>query len=128
MSGRVVHFEIPFDDGERARSFYKEAFDWQVMEMPDMGYTIVMTGPSDDSGPTEQGFINGGMLSRDQGATTGPVVVLDVDSIEATLEKIGSLGGSTVVGKTPVGSMGFAAYFTDPEGNVMGLWETAPAG
>jgi uncharacterized protein len=125
MSGKVVHFEVPFDDGDRARSFYKEAFGWQVMEMPEMGYTIVMTGPSNDSGPTESGFINGGMLSREQGATSGPVVVLDVESIEATLEKIGGLGGSTVVGKTPVGDMGFAAYFTDSEGNVMGLWETA---
>ena len=67
MSGRVVHFEVPFDDGDRARSFYKEAFGWQIMEMPEMGYTIVMTGPSDDSGPTEPGFINGGMLSREQG-------------------------------------------------------------
>jgi uncharacterized protein len=125
MSGRVVHFEVPFDDGDRARSFYKEAFGWQVMEMPDMGYTIVMTGPSNDSGPTESGFINGGMLSREQGATSGPVVVLDVESIDAALEKIGGLGGSTVVGKTPVGDMGFAAYFKDSEGNVMGLWETA---
>ena len=126
MSGRVVHFEIPFDDGDRARSFYKEAFDWQIMEMPDMGYTIVMTGPSNDSGPTESGFINGGMLSREQGATSGPVVVLDVEDIEAALDKIGGLGGSTVVGKTPVGDMGFAAYFKDPEGNVVGLWETVP--
>jgi uncharacterized protein len=126
MSGKVVHFEVPFDDGDRARSFYKEAFGWQVMEMPDMGYTIVMTGPSDDSGPTEAGFVNGGMLSREQAATQGPVIVLDVKSIETTLERIGSLGGSTVVGKTPVGDMGFAAYFTDPEGNVMGLWETTP--
>jgi predicted enzyme related to lactoylglutathione lyase len=125
MSGRVVHFEVPFDDGDRARSFYEEAFGWQVMEMPEMGYTIVMTGPSNDSGPTEAGFINGGMLSREQAATSGPVLVLDVDSIETTLERIGGLGGSTVVGKTPVGDMGFAAYFTDPEGNVVGLWETA---
>ena len=125
MSGKVVHFEVPFDDGDRARSFYKEAFGWQVVEMPEMGYTIVMTGPSDDNGPTDAGYINGGMLSREQGATSGPVVVMDVDDIDATLGRIGSLGGSTVVGKTPVGDMGFAAYFTDPEGNVMGLWETA---
>jgi predicted enzyme related to lactoylglutathione lyase len=125
MSGKVVHFEIPFDDGDRARRFYKEAFDWQIMEMPEMGYTIVMTGPSSDTGPTEPGFINGGMLSREQAATSGPVVVLDVESIEVALERIGGLGGSTVVGKTPVGDMGFAAYFKDPEGNVVGLWETA---
>ena len=128
MSGKVVHFEIPFDDGDRARSFYKDVFDWQVTQMPEMGgYTLVMTGPSGDAGPTESGFINGGMLSREQGATSGPVIVIDVSSIDESLAKIGTLGGSTVVGKTPVGDMGFAAYFTDPEGNVVGLWETVPS-
>jgi predicted enzyme related to lactoylglutathione lyase len=126
MSGRVVHFEIPFDDGDRARSFYKEIFDWQLVTMPEMGgYTLVTSGPSGDQGPTEPGYINGGMLSRDQAATGGPVIVVDVPSIDASLEKIGQLGGAVVAGKTPVGDMGFAAYFTDPEGNVVGLWETA---
>jgi uncharacterized protein len=128
MSGRVVHFEIPFDDGDRARGFYKEIFGWQAMEMPEMGYTIVTSGPSNDQGPTESGFINGGMLSRQEAPTRNPVIVVDVDSIDATLERIGGMGGSTVVGRTPVGDMGFAAYFTDPEGNVVGLWETAPQG
>jgi predicted enzyme related to lactoylglutathione lyase len=125
MSGRVVHFEIPFDEADRARNFYKELFGWQIMEMPEMNYTIVSTGPSGDQGPTELGYIGGGMLSRQQAATSGPVLVIDVDSIEETLKRIGGMGGSTVVGKTPVGEMGFAAYFTDPEGNVVGLWETA---
>jgi predicted enzyme related to lactoylglutathione lyase len=125
MSGRVVHFEIPFDDGDRARSFYKETFGWQVQEMPEMSYTLVMSGPSGDSGPTESGFINGGMLSREQSAGGAPVIVIDVDSIDSTLEKVGGLGGSTVAGKTPVGDMGFAAYIKDPEGNVIGLWENA---
>ena len=125
MSGKVVHFEVPFDDGDRARSFYKEAFGWQVMEMPEMGYTIVSTGPSGDQGPTEAGYIGGGMLARQQAATSGSVIVIDVDSIDETLQRIDGMGGSTVVGRTPVGDMGFAAYFTDPEGNVVGLWETA---
>jgi uncharacterized protein len=128
VTGRVVHFEIPFDDGDRARGFYKELFGWQVMEMPEMGYTIVSTGPSGDEGPTEPGYINGGMLARAQAATSGSVVVIDVDSIDRTLERIGGLGGATVVGRTPVGDMGFAAYFTDPEGNVVGLWENARQG
>ena len=128
MSGRVVHFEIPFDDGDRARSFYKDVFGWQVQEMPGMDYSIVMSGPSGDQGPTEAGFINCGMVSRQQAATSGPVLVIDVDSIDDALQRIGGGGGSTVVGKTPVGEMGFAAYFTDPEGNVVGLWETARQG
>jgi len=127
MSGRVVHFELPFDDGDRARSFYKEAFDWQLQEMPGMDYTLVMSGPSGDQGPTEPGFINGGMLPRSTSAASGPVIVVDVESIDVALERVGQLGGSTVVGKTPVGEMGFTAYVTDPEGNVVGLWETASA-
>ncbi len=127
MSGRVVHFEVPFDDGDRARSFYKDVFGWQVMEMPEMSYTLAMSGPSGDRGPTEPGYINGGMLSREQAATKGPVIVVDVDGIDAKLIKIEETGGKVVVGKTPVGDMGFAAYFTDPEGNVVGLWETARA-
>ena len=129
MAGRVVHFEIPFDDGDRARGFYREIFGWQLQTMPEMGgYTLVTTGPSGDQGPTEPGYIGGGMLSREQGVTSGPVIVVDVDSIDATLEKISGMGGSTVAPKTPVGDMGFAAYFTDPEGNVVGLWETARPG
>ena len=87
-----------------------------------------MSGPSGDQGPTEAGYINGGMLDRQQAATAGPVIVVDVGSIDDTLKRIGDLGGSTVVGKTPVGDMGFAAYFTDTEGNVVGLWETAAQG
>ena len=128
MTGRVVHFEIPFDDGERAQKFYSELFDWQIQPMPEMNYTIVSTGPGGDQGPTEPGYIGGGMLARAQAATSAPVIVIDVPSIDDTLARIGSLGGSTVVGRTPVGGMGFAAYFTDPEGNVMGLWESGPQG
>jgi predicted enzyme related to lactoylglutathione lyase len=128
MSGRVVHFEIPFDDGDRARSFYAELFGWQVMQMPDMGYTMVTSGPSDDTGPSESGFINGGMMSREGAPARSPVLVIDVDDIDATLERVRTGGGSVVAPKAPVGEMGFAAYFTDPEGNVLGLWETAAQG
>ena len=125
MTGRLVHFEIPFDDQDRASAFYETAFGWQLASMPGMGYTLVTTGPSsEETGPTEPGFINGGMLQR-QDPITSPVLVVDVDDIEATLGTIGELGGSTVRGKEPVGDMGFAAYATDSEGNLIGLWETA---
>lgn len=90
-----------------------------------MDYTIVGTGPvSEDGMPTEPGFINGGMTQR--GDLTSPVVVIDVESIDDSLKQIESLGGKTVAGKSAVAEMGFAAYFTDPEGNVIGLWENAP--
>jgi uncharacterized protein len=124
MSGRVVHFEIPFDDGDRARGFYAKAFGWQVMPMPEMDYTIVASGPSGDQGPTEPGFINGGMMQREE-PFTAPNLVIDVDNIEAALKAVNEAGGTTVAEREAVGDMGFAAYFRDTEGNLLGLWETA---
>jgi hypothetical protein len=127
MSGKVVHFEIPADDSSRASSFYSEAFGWKMMPVPDMDYTMVGTTASNETGaPTEPGAINGGMYTRNDQLPKSPVVTVDVDDIDAALEKIESLGGSTVSPKVPVGEMGFAAYFQDPEGNVLGLWQNAP--
>ncbi|ANN21896.1 glyoxalase [Amycolatopsis orientalis] len=129
MTGRVVHFEIPFEDGERARGFYREVFGWKADAMPGMDYTMVSSGPTGDTGmPSEPGFINGGMLAKGLGPAEGPVIVLDVGSIDDTLAVIEKQGGSTLVGRTAVGEMGFSAYFRDTEGNVMGLWETAGQG
>lgn len=129
MSGRVVHFEIPYDDGDRARDFYREAFGWKLNEMPEMRYTIAMSGPTSEQGmPDEPGYINGGMFERSSDFPGTPMITVDVDSIDSALETIEKLGGSTAVAKMPVGDMGFAAYFKDPEGNVMGLWETAAQG
>jgi predicted enzyme related to lactoylglutathione lyase len=53
------------------------------------------------------------------------VVTVGVDDIDKALEKISSLGGSAVGEKMDVGGMGWAAYFKDSEGNVVGLWQTA---
>ena len=124
MSGRIVHFEIPFDDSERARGFYEKAFGWSMNHLPEMGYTLVTTGPSGELGPTEPGYINGGLLSREDSPTPSPILVVDVDDIDATLAKVGELGGETVTGRIPVGDMGWSAYFKDPEGNLMGLWQS----
>ena len=126
MSGKVVHFEIPFDDGERAGRFYADVFGWHVVSMPDMGYTLVSTGPTDpQTGQAQEaGFINGGMFRR-TGDFAHPNVVINVDSIDEALAGVEKAGGSTVRGREPVGDVGFAAYFTDTEGNLLCLWEVA---
>jgi predicted enzyme related to lactoylglutathione lyase len=128
MSGRVVHFEMPYDDGDRAAAFYGEVFGWEIQRMPEDfgGYILVSTGPTGEQGPTEPGFIDGGLGPRDS-SVGGPNIVIDVADIEATLQQVQQRGGSLVSGRAAVGEMGFAAYFTDPEGNLVGLWENAPA-
>jgi predicted enzyme related to lactoylglutathione lyase len=126
MSGRVVHFELPYDDGDRMRSFYKAAFDWTLQEIPELEYTGVVTGPTGEQGmPSEPGFINGGFFARGTDEPRGPVLVVDVPDIDAALQRVGELGGAVATAKMTVGDMGFAAYFRDTEGNVVGLWQTA---
>jgi predicted enzyme related to lactoylglutathione lyase len=124
MSARVVHFEVPFDDADRARGFYRDVFDWQIQPVPEMNYNMVSTGPTGDQGPTEPGYIGGGMMQR-QGPISAPVITLHVDDIDAALVAVEKHGGSTAGPKMAVGDMGFAAYFVDTEGNLMGLWQEA---
>jgi uncharacterized protein len=125
MSARVVHFEVPFDDADRALGFYRAVFDWQIQPIPEMSYNIVSTGPMSDEGmPAEPGYIGGGMMQR-EAPVDRPVITLQVDDIEATLATVEQHGGSAVGEKMAVGDMGFAAYFRDCEGNLMGLWQNA---
>ena len=125
MSARVVHFEVPFDDGDRARAFYRDVFGWQIQHVPEMDYTMVSTGPMSDAGmPSEPGYIGGGMFQR-QEPISRPVITLEVDDIDSTLATVSKHGGSPVGDKIQVGDMGFAAYFTDSEGNLMGIWQSA---
>jgi predicted enzyme related to lactoylglutathione lyase len=123
--GKVVHFEIPAENVERAREFYKKAFGWKTETAPGMDYTLVRTTDTDDKGmPKEPGSINGGMMIR-KAPVKNPVITIDVEDMEKALEEIKHLGGKIVLGKMPVGDMGFSAYFEDTEGNVVGLWQTA---
>jgi predicted enzyme related to lactoylglutathione lyase len=127
MTGRVVHFEIPCDDEDRARAFYGTVFGWQLTPLPEMSYTMVSTGPTGEQGPSEPGFINGGLMKR-QDAFTTPDVVIDVPNIEDALRTVEEHGGKTVAERMEIGEMGWAAYFTDPEGNFVGIWETRQPG
>jgi len=129
--GKVVHFEIPADDLDRAKSFYGTVFGWQLftMEMPGGGdYTSATTTAVDEKTmtPTEPGAINGGLTRRYEG-NPFPVITIDVEDIEAALAQIESAGGSTVTPRTAIPGMGAFGYFKDSEGNIMGLWETAPS-
>jgi hypothetical protein len=123
---RVVHFEIPADDQARARDFYGAAFDWQLDVLPEMRYTNVLTTPVDEQTqqPREPGAINGGMFER-TADLAHPIITVDVDDIDAALDRIASLGGSVVQAKTAIPGMGYYGYFRDTEGNVLGLWTTA---
>ena len=118
----VCHFEIPFTDAQKAKEFYS-IFNWELNEMPEMDYIGVQTTPVDENRqPTTPGGINGGMMPRTE-AVKGPVIAIQVDSVEAYIEKVLAKGGKPVTPKIEIPNMGYYAYIADPEGNILGLWE-----
>ena len=123
MPGKVAHFEIPADDVERAKKFYKEVFGWRMDPVPNMDYTLVRTAETDDKGLIKElGAINGGMMKR-QAPIEHPVITIVVDDIDASFKVMKKLGGRVAQKKMPIPDMGFSAYFIDSEGNLMGLFE-----
>ena len=122
---KIVHFEIPADDIERAKKFYSESFGWNVNTIPDMDYTIATTGPTgEDRMPSEKGFINGGMTKRND-KVKNVVITVEVEDIVETIDIVTKNGGMVVGERTAVGDMGFVAYVQDTENNIIGLWENA---
>ncbi|WP_244432547.1 VOC family protein [Desulfocurvibacter africanus] len=51
MAARVIHFEIPARDPERANAFYSGVFGWDVRkwEGPE-DYWLLTTGPDEEPG------------------------------------------------------------------------------
>lgn len=124
---KVVHFEIPFENKTRATKFYADCFGWQLTDMPGMNYVMantVATGP--DFRPKEAGAINGGLFQRPKEAP-GPVIYVGVSSVDAAIKKVTASGGKVVTPKTPIPGMGAYGRVTDPEGNVIGLFEAPNA-
>src|SRR5690606_38048703 len=120
MTGRVIHFEIPFDDKERAKRFYADVFGWEQEEMPELDYVGVSTGLSgaDSMASVPWYSVVGTTVGDSTNAAT--VVVILSEDMAADLARVTEHGGEVVAGREPVADMGFAAYFKDSEGNVVG--------
>jgi predicted enzyme related to lactoylglutathione lyase len=127
---KVIFFEIPADNPKRAREFYRTTFGWKMNEIPEMHYTQIGTVDAEGMGvrgvPKQPGAINGGLVERSD-PVNNPVIYIRVDNIDQAAANIEQNGGKIVKPKSPVGNFGFAAYFRDTEGNIVGLWQFAGA-
>ncbi len=132
---RVVHFEIHATDPERAAAFYRAAVDWDVKEWVIPGvqipnenrYWLATTGPDTARG------INGGVMFR-RGAPPAEgqpvnayVCTIGVASLDESLQRVITAGGTMAVPKMPIKSVGWLAYCTDTEGNIFGMIQSDPS-
>lgn len=119
---KVVHFEIPVDDPERAKAFYASVFDWEITGWGAVPYWLVTAGAETEPGA------DGALIARGD-IHRSPIVVVGVGDLDAALGGVEAAGGRVLQGRAPVPGVGWSAYVTDTEGNTIGLFqEDAAAG
>ena len=120
MKGKIVHVEIPAEDTQRAMKFWGALAGWQFKNYAEGA-----------EGAPEYNMFEGepgGAIHPSPDGQKGITVYFEVEDIDAELERIGELGGSTE-DKMPVPNMGWFAAAKDPEGNPFSVWqadESAP--
>ncbi len=112
---KVVHFELPAEDPQRAVAFYTKVFGWSITKWEGpFDYWLVTTGSDDEPG------INGAITPRmmPEQVTTDTI---GVESVDDSLKKIVEAGGTVSQPKQAVPGIGYIAYCTDTEGNLFGV-------
>lgn len=115
MAHPVVHWEIAAKDAKKLQDFYGKLFEWKIDANNPMNYGMVQTGG--------EGGIGGGIFTPPDGTTTYVTFYVHVDDLQSSLAKAEALGGKTILPPTPIPNIGSCAMFTDPEGNVIGLFK-----
>ena len=125
----VVHFEMPYEKSDRMTKFYREAFGWEAQSLgPDMGnYVVVTTTPSNETGPTKPGAINGGFYEKaGDKPLQYPSVVIAVQDAQRAMAKVNAAGGKVLGEPMEIPGVGQYVSFLDSEGNRVSLLQPLP--
>ena len=116
----VVHFELPYQQGERAAKFYEAAFGWKVQMLgPEMGHYILVTTAETDVRPgAPAGAINGGMFPiKPDWPAQYPSIVIGVEDIRDSMARVTEAGGQVLGDPMEIPGIGEYVSFIDTEGN-----------
>lgn len=117
----VVHFEMPYEDRDRAAKFYASAFGWKMNKLgPEMGnYMTAYTAETgEDRMVKAPGTINGGFYKRSPDPSShAPSVVIAVEDIGEAMKKVVAAGGKIMSEKPEeIPGIGRWVSFRDSEG------------
>jgi len=112
-NGKICYVEIPAVDVATAVRFYEAVFGWQIRKRGD-GSTAFDDGVGQVSGTWVTG--------RKPSTEPGLLIYIMVDSVADTIELVKANGGRIV---QPIGADApeITARFSDPGGNVLGLYQ-----
>jgi len=112
-NGKVCYIEIPAIDIDRSISFYKKVFGWKIRTHGD-GQMAFDDGVGEVSGTWVSG--------RKAMVEPGLLIYIMVDDINTAIDAVIANGGKLV---QPVGmdAPEITARFSDPAGNVIGIFQ-----
>jgi predicted enzyme related to lactoylglutathione lyase len=112
-NGKICYIEMPAIDIDRSASFYKTVFGWNIRKRGD-GATAFDDTANEVSGSW--------VLNRKPMSEVGLLFYIMVDSVEQTIEMLLANGGKLV---RPIGmdAPEITARFSDPAGNIIGLYQ-----
>jgi predicted enzyme related to lactoylglutathione lyase len=117
-NGAIEWIEFHCDEGKSAElgRFYEQAVGWKVQVDPNMPDYAMFT----DTG----GTVGGAFTSSIPKGEGGNRIYITVDSADATLDAVKEAGGATKQERTLISDeIGYWATFTDPAGNLIGIFE-----
>lgn len=111
--GKICYVEIPAVDINASASFYKAVFGWHIRKRGDGN-----TAFDDTVGQVSGTWVTG----RSPATHPGLLIYIMVDSVAKTLDTVVANGGKVVqqIGKD---APEVTARFSDPAGNVLGLYQ-----
>ena len=115
MAHPVVHFEIGCTDTAKTEAFYSKLFDWQISR----------SGPAAMINTGVKGAIDGHITSLGHEPHHYVTFYVEVADVRAHLDKAQALGAKTLVPPVEIPT-GTFAWFSDLDGNIIGLWKPKP--
>lgn len=111
--GKICYVEIPATNIENSVAFYRAVFNWSIRKRGDGAVAF-----DDAIGEVSGTWVTG----RNPVAEAGTLVYIMVDDIKDAVEKVKANGG-TIVQPIGVDAPELTARFTDPAGNIFGLYQ-----
>lgn len=112
--GDITHIDIPVTDMEKAKAFYRSLFGWSIQAPPGFEDYPMWQAPNQ---------ISGGGLAPRSADFSQPRSYVEVDAIDEILARAEAQGGRVLMPRTPITETSWWAVFSDPDGNVLGLFE-----
>jgi uncharacterized protein len=117
----VSHFAINADDVPRARRFYERVFGWRFEPWGPPGFLQIYTGT--DKEPGIRGALQGRRELIPGQRTIGYECSVSVADVDAVAAAVVANGGTILIPRTLIPTVGHLIFLSDPEGNVVGAMQ-----